>query len=291
MVTPLIQLLNSMSYIIFDIGGTNTRVSISENLKSFNKPIKFKTPADFKEGVDKIADAAKELCKTTDIRGMAGGVRGLLSEDRSMIADDVVLSKWVEKPLQESLEKKLKTKVIIENDAAVVGLGEWHFGAGQGSEIMVYHTVSTGVGGAKIENGRIDDYHLGFEPGRQILDIDRTILGEDILPTLENLVSGAAVEERTGSKPYDIPQSDAIWDQLALYLAYGLRNTVLYWSPDLIVLGGSMIVGDPRILLKDIQKHTESVLGEEVPCPLLKDAELKDEGGLYGAMALLTLQD
>ena len=280
-----------MSYIIFDIGGTNTRVSISEDLKTYAEPIKFKTPNDFKEGIEKIVEATKQLCKVTDIRGMAGGVRGLLSEDRSMIADDVVLSKWVEKPLQQSLEKKLKTKVIIENDAAVVGLGEWHYGAGQGSEIMVYHTVSTGVGGAKIESGQIDDYHLGFEPGRQILDIDRTILGEDVLPTLENLVSGAAVEERTGSKPYDIPQSDAIWDQLALYLAYGLRNTVLYWSPDLIVLGGSMIVGDPRILLKDIQKHTEEVLGEEVPCPLIKDAELADEGGLYGAMALLNQED
>ena len=64
-----------------------------------------------------------------------------------------------------------------------------------------------------------------------------------------------------GVKPYEIPQADAIWDQLAYYLAHGLRNSILYWSPDVIVLGGSMIIGDPRILLDDIIKHTNEVVG------------------------------
>ncbi|MEZ4200749.1 MAG: ROK family protein [Candidatus Paceibacterota bacterium] len=275
-----------MTYLLFDIGGTNTRVAKSEDLKSFDKPVKFKTPSNFKEGMKAFKDAVDQL-GVKNVRGMAGGVRGVMTEERDMIATDGTLTGWVEEPLKETLEKQFKTSVILENDAATVGLGEAHFGAGQGAEIMVYHTVSTGVGGVKIESGVVDSYHIGFEPGKQILDIDRTILGEDVLPTLENLVSGAAVEARTGQKPYDIPQSDAIWDQLAEYLAHGLRNSVLYWSPDMIVLGGSMIVGDPRILLKDIQKHTQEILGDEVPCPLIKDAELGDSGGLYGAMALL----
>lgn len=279
-----------MTYVLFDIGGTNTRVAVSEDLKSFAEPVKFKTPNNFKKGVEAIVEAVKNETKG-EIRGMAGGIRGLLTEDRGAIANDVILTKWIEEPLRDTLEKKLKTKVILENDAAVAGLGEAHFGAGRGADIMVYHTVSTGVGGAKIEQGRIDDYSLGFEPGRQVLDIDRTILGDEVLPTLENLVSGTAVEERVGVKPYEIPQSDAIWDQLAYYLAHGLRNTVLYWSPDMIVLGGSMIVGDPRILLEDIQRHTEEILGEEVPCPLIKDAEFRDDAGLYGAMSLLEQAD
>ncbi|MCA9366187.1 ROK family protein [Candidatus Kaiserbacteria bacterium] len=275
-----------MTYVLFDIGGTKTRVAVSKDLKQFAEPISFKTPKKFEEGIDAIVEAVKKM-ETGPITAAAGGVRGVLSEDRSEIMDDSALSAWVEEPLKENLKKKLKTEVYIENDSAVVALGEAHFGAGQGADIMVYHTVSTGVGGAKIEQGHIDSFSVGFEPGKQILDIDRTILGEDVLPTLENLVSGTALEARTGVKPYEIPQSDAVWDQLAYYLAHGLRNSVLYWSPDVIVLGGSMIVGDPRILLDDIIKHTQAVLGEEVPCPLLKDAELGSVGGLYGAMALL----
>lgn len=280
-----------MSYVLFDIGGTNTRVSVSEDLKVFCEPIKFKTSKDFKEGIDQIAESAKKLTDK-DIRGMAGGVRGVLNDDKTEIAHDPggKLSDWVEQPIVKSLKKKLSTQVFLHNDTSLVGLGEAVSGAGEGYDIVAYHTVSTGVGGAKIVDGEIDHSAHGFEPGHQILDIDRTILGEEIEPTLENLVSGSALETRTGQKPFDIPQNDAVWDQLAKYLAYGIRNTVLYWSPDVIVLGGSMIVGDPRIFLDDIKKHTIEVLGDEFECPDIVDATLGDFGGLYGAMALLNAE-
>lgn len=276
-----------MSYVLFDIGGTKTRVAVSEDLKTFSEPVKFKTPKKFTEGIDKIVAAVKSLTNEP-IRACAGGVRGRLNHDKTGLVFDDKLAGWIDEPLVATLEKKLKTKVYIENDAAMVGLGEAHFGAGMGHEIVVYHTVSTGVGGAKIENGLIDNFREGFEPGHQILDIDRTILGDDEEPTLENLVSGTALEKRMGVKPYEIPQADAIWDQLALFLAHGLRNTILYWSPDIIVLGGSMVVGDPRIFLDDIIRHTNEVLGEDIPCPLIVDAKLGDDGGLYGAMARLS---
>lgn len=276
-----------MSYVLFDIGGTNTRVAVSEDLKSFGDVVKFKTPKDFKKGIEEIVKAVKSLTND-EVRGMAGGIRGVLNGEKTELAHDAKLSAWVEEPLSETLAKKLKTKVYLENDAALSGLGEATFGAGEGHEIVVYHTVSTGVGGAKIENGEIDMYAEGIEPGHQILDIDKTILGDDVEPTLENLVSGSAVEKRMGMKPYDIPQDDALWDQLALYLAHGLRNTVLYWSPDVIVLGGSMIIGNPRIVLDNIIKHTNDVLGNVMECPLIVDAKLGDEGGLYGALTLLS---
>lgn len=275
-----------MSYILFDIGGTNTRVAASEDLKKYREAVTFKTPKDFKAGIEKIVEAAKNL-SDGDIQAMAGGMRGILDSEKQELAYDSVLSGWIDEPLVAALKKRLKTTVWLENDAAIAGLGEAQFGAGKGHAIVAYHTVSTGVGGAKIENGSIDNYHVGFEPGHQVLDIDRTILGEDTVPTLENLISGSALEERMGSKPYEIPQSDAIWDQLAHYLAYGLRNTVLYWSPDVIVLGGSMILGNPRILLEDVRRHTEEVLGEELSCPLILDAELGDLAGIYGGMARL----
>ena len=277
-----------MSYVLFDIGGTKTRVAVSEDLKSFSKPVKFETPANPKEGIKEIVKAVESLTDKK-IRGVAGGMRGILNHERTELIFDPgdKLPGWIEKPFVKELEKALSTRVRVENDSAVVGLGEAVYGAGKGEEIVVYHTVSTGVGGARIINGKVSPVEYGFEPGHQILDIDQTILGEGIAPTLENLVSGAAIEERMGVKPYEIPQEDAVWDQLAGYLGMGLRNTILYWSPDVIVLGGSMIVGDPRIFLNDIIQHTEAALDEVVPCPAIFDAELGDVGGLYGAMVLL----
>ena len=225
------------------------------------------------------------------VEGAAGGIRGPLNHEKTGIISETALHDWVGRPIVGDLSRICgRAPTYLENDTAMVGLGEVHFGAGKGYDIVAYHTVSTGVGGARFVNGILDMTSVGFEPGHQILDIDQTILGRHVPPTLENLVSGKSLEKRRGVKPYEISQDDAVWDELAYYLAHGLKNTIVYWSPDVIVLGGSMIVGDPRILLKDIIRHTKEVLGDLLPCPRIVDATLKDEGGLYGAMALMKIK-
>lgn len=275
-----------MTYVVFDIGGTKTRVATSEDLKTFTKVESFKTPPKFEDGMPMLIELIDKLA-TNKIKGIFGGVRGRLNDEKTGIENDGPLNKWKGKSIVELLKKKYKTPVFIENDSAVAGVGEAVFGAGKGLDIVAYHTVSTGVGGVKVEKGDIDQTSIGFEPGHQILDVDRTILGADISPTLENLVSGTAVGERFGCKPYEIPQTDILWKELAGYLAQGLRNTILYWSPDAIVLGGSMIIGDPRIEIDDIRKATVEVMDGFVDTPLIVEAELGDEAGLYGCLALL----
>lgn len=276
-----------MTYVLFDIGGTKTRIAVSDDLTTLAKVTSFKTPVTFAEGVKKITETIETLADGKKVQAIAGGIRGLINEEKTGIHNDPVLTKWAGKSLVAELKKLHGVPVFLENDAAIAGLGEAVFGAGKGLEIIAYHTVSTGVGGAKIEDGDIDHASAGFEPGHQILDIDRTILGEEIVPTLENLVSGTAIELRFGVKPYEIPQSDVLWNELAEYLAQGLRNTILYWSPDAIVLGGSMIIGDPKIEIDVIRKCTVEALDGFVPAPLITTAKLGDEAGLYGGMALL----
>jgi predicted NBD/HSP70 family sugar kinase len=272
-----------MCYVLFDIGGSKTRVGFTHDLVTIDSIQSFATPRTAKVGVEKIIKAVQAYTDEP-IRAVSGGIRGTLGADKQTLVHDAVLVAWQDEPVADLLGKALKSKVLLENDTALAGLGEVHYGAGKGYEIVVYHTVSTGVGGVKIEDGVIDDNAAGFEPGHQILDIDHSILGEGVPPTLENLVSGSALTERLGVPPQELAQSDAIWDQLAYYLAHGLRNTVLYWSPDVIILGGPMIVGNPRIPLESIIKHTNEVLEEVTQTPLILEATLGDSAGLYGAM-------
>ncbi len=275
-------------YVLFDIGGTKTRVAVSRDLKTFEEPLKFDTPQSYEEGVALIADAIKKLSKGEKITRAAGGIRGPLNPERSGIAHDDVLKDWQGKSLVTDLFTHISALVILQNDAALAGLGEVHFGAGKGFPIVAYHTISTGMGGARIVEGKIDVSSMGFEPGHQVIDVDQTLCPTCGGNDLQDYISGKALEARYHKKPYEIPQSDPVWDELAHWLAHGLKNTIVYWSPDAIVLGGSMIVGDPRILLSDIIRHTEAVLGDLMPCPVIKDATLADVGGLYGAMALLS---
>lgn len=278
-------------FVLFDIGGTKTRIATSRDLLSVDEVVKFDTPERYAEGLEVVSGHIETLTKGEKVAGGAGGIRGPLNHEKTGITSEVKLHDWVGRNITGDLSRIIGgAPVYLENDTAIVGLGEVHFGAGKGYDIVAYHTVSTGVGGARFVHGKVDVTSIGFEPGHQVLDIDQTILGRHTPPTLENLVSGTALQKRRGVKPYEIPQDDAVWDELAGYLANGLKNTILYWSPDVIVLGGSMVVGDPRIFLEDIVRHTKEVLGGLVPCPPIVDAKLKDEGGLYGAMALLKLK-
>jgi len=274
-----------MTDIVFDCGGTKTRVAISHDGRTLAEVVSFKTLADPAKTMEKLAECVKKLTSETEYN-IVGGIRGILNEERSGIESDNVLTQWCGFSVTDALSEHLGARdIILENDAALAGLGEAVFGAGQGVEIVAYHTVSTGVGGAKIENGKIDHASIGFEPGHQILDVDRTVLGEEVAPTLENLISGTALENRMHVKPYEIDQTDVVWDELAGYLGQGLLNTIYYWSPDVIVLGGSMIIGDPRIQIQAIRKATVEAIAGRVPCPYITTAQLGDEAGLFGCLA------
>ena len=280
-----------MTYILFDIGGTKTRVAHSDDLSSFSEPVKFATPASYRDGFIAITAAIDDMVRTKGITAIAGGIRGPSNHEKTGIVSESKLVDWVGRNIVKDLSDRYHVPVTLENDTAIVGLGEAVSGAGKGYDIVAYHTVSTGVGGARFVHGALDTASVGFEPGHQILDLDRSILGHHTQHTLENLISGTALEKRRGVKPYEIAQDDPVWDELALYLAHGLKNTIVYWSPDVIVLGGSMVVGDPRLLLSDIERHTKEVLGDLVPCPPIVDAQFKDDGGLYGAMVLHKRQE
>lgn len=277
-----------MTYVVFDIGGTKSRVAVSEDLKTLSPEKKCKTArGDFKKGIGLVMDLIDEVAPNGPT-AIAGGMRGLLNEEKTGIDNDAKLTGWAGHDLVGALQEKYgDIPVFLENDTAIAGVGEATFGAGEGLDIVAYHTVSTGVGGAKIEHGDIDEAHIGFEPGHQILDIDRTILGDDITPTLENLVSGTAIKNRLGVEPYEIPQSDVLWDELAGYLGMGLRNTILYWSPDAIILGGSMIIGDPAIKIESIRKAAAEAMDNFEPVPLITAARLGDAAGLWGGVAIL----
>ena len=45
-----------MTYALYDIGGTKTRVAISRDGVNFEEPQIFNTPKDYRDGIKKIAD-------------------------------------------------------------------------------------------------------------------------------------------------------------------------------------------------------------------------------------------
>jgi predicted NBD/HSP70 family sugar kinase len=280
--------------ILFDIGGTKMRLAATKDCKNFGEPKIVQTPKNFKEGIEVFKKLALELSGGEKIKMAGGGVTGPFDSEKTKIIKSPNLPDWAGKPLKKEMEQGLGAPVYIENDTAIVGLGEAHNGAGKGYGIVVYMTVSTGVGGVRIVDGYIDKNTFGFEPGHQIIDMSGSVcetcnvLGShsDGPGHLEGYVSGTATERRFGKKAYEV-KDEKVWDELAHWLAYGLNNTIVHWSPDVVVLGGSMIVGDPAIEVAVVESYLKKIITIFPELPRIKKAELEDIGGLYGALAFV----
>ncbi len=265
-----------MTYIVFDIGGTNMRVAAA-TVDALGEIKKIPTPQDPKEAIATFVAEARELAKGEKIEAIAGGIRWIIS-DGVFLSGDKALPNWAGVRLADELQTALGAPVQVVHDTGAVGLGEVHVGAGKGSKICAYVTVSTGVGGDRVVDGRIDRMTYNPEVGKQLVSGER----------LEDLVSGTAVQKRFGISPKDLESLDER-NKLADTLALGLYNTCLHWSPDTIVLGGSMIVGKNPIPLERVQESLNKLLTMYPKPPRVVMAQLGDNGGLEGGRVLACL--
>jgi predicted NBD/HSP70 family sugar kinase len=273
----------------FDIGGTKTRVAVSLDGQALGDPVKFDTPQDFDEGIATIADTLLSLTEGAPIEAAGGGIAGPVDPERTMLVNSPNLPNWVGKSITQGLGARLGCPVFIRNDSAIVALGEAHHGAGRGDKIMAYITVSTGIGGTRIVDGKVDVSAMGFEPGHQYIDFDKSACPECESADAEDYLSGTATAHRFGKKAYEV-EDPQVWEDLSRWLAYLLNNTIVHWSPHSVVLGGSMIVGDPAIPVDRVADHLNDICAIYPEKPAIKKAELADMGGLYGAMAYVSQQ-
>lgn len=263
-------------YFACDIGGTKIRIAASKDCVKFDTPVIEATPPNPEDGLELIIDTITRLAGDEKIEGVCVGIAGVLNPTHSFLLISPHLPQWERVPVKEKLERKLDTKVFVENDTDIVGLGEAVAGSGRGHEIVVYITVSTGIGGVKIINGQFEKNRYGFEPGHQILNVET---GEN----WEQLASGTAVEKKFEMHPKDVAKTSD-WDQIEEYVAIGVHNSIIHWSPDVVVLGGSM----SRDFDADrIREKVGKYMKIHPDLPVINIAELGNIGGIHGGFAFL----
>lgn len=265
-------------YIVADIGGTKTRIAGSSDLERFGDPVIVDTPREYEDGIALVCDTALKIADGKGIKAFAAGVPGALSEDKRKLYGARHLSLWKERDLAGDIEKALSTQVYLENDTAQVGLGEAVYGAGKGASVVAYITVSTGVNGVRIIDGMIDRGHA--EIGGQYLQV------ADSPRSLEDLISGSAISEKYGVHPKEIEKDSPIWEEIAKITAIGVHNSILHWSPDRVVLGGSMF-NEIGIPVERVRVHVQHMMKKFPQVPEIVHSSLGEVGGLWGGLALL----
>lgn len=264
------------------------RLASSRDGKTIDDIIKIETPSDdVDSGINQFCEAVEKLKVNDEVTAVGGGIAGVLNKDNSILVHSPNISGWIGYPLKENLQARLGAPVVIENDTAVVGLGEAIAGAGTPVGVMAYVTVSTGVGGVRIVDGQIDRSTYGFEIGHQYIDFDRSYCADCPEPgDFESYISGKSLEIRYGKKAYELTDT-TLWEQEAKLLAVGLANTIMHWSPEVVVLGGSMVVGTPSISVDRVREYLKEYLLVYPELPEIREASCGDVGGLSGALALI----
>ncbi len=265
-------------HILFDLGKTRLRIAGTRSFDSFVEPRIFDTPKHYEDALSLIEKTAREIAAGDSIDSIGGGIGGPLESGKRALVEGVNFPGWGARPFAGDLSLSLGgAPIYLENDSALVGLGESVYGAGRDFDIVAYITISTSVGGARIVRGKIDANAQGFEPGWQVLSLDGKYAAD--------YLGGAAMEKETGKKPYETTDT-AFWNEKARILAHFLNNIVVMWSPDAVVLGGSMMkeIGIP---ISATEKYLKEICRIFADIPPLKKAELHDIGGLWGAMEFL----
>ncbi|MBP6948835.1 MAG: ROK family protein [Candidatus Pacebacteria bacterium] len=262
-------------YILIDIGGTNTRIARTDNKESFGEPVIFPTPEHFDEWFSIAIGHIDTLKQGETIEEIVAGMACIFSPDHSTIHSSPHLPMWQGINLKEKLGGWFNCTTTLQNDTAQVGLGEAVFGSGKGYDIVVYVTISTGVGGVRIVDGKIDKNKFGFEIGHQIVNAD----GKE----LEYYLAGSSHEKRFGIPSREIKDTD-FWKEVNYYGGILAANTTMYWSPAVIVFGGP-VVNDMN--LEDVTNHTKIFTPMYETLPVIVKSSLGSLGGLYGGMAYL----
>ncbi|MDJ0732829.1 MAG: ROK family protein [Nostocaceae cyanobacterium] len=221
---------------------------------------------------------------------------------------------WENIPLGKLLEEEFGVPAKVDNDANVAALGEHRFGAGKGYESLFYITISTGVGGGWILNGKPwrGTEGMAGEIGHMVVDPQGSVCLCGKQGCVERLASGPYMAQEVqenwqrGGKILRelvggnwelvtgkiVSEAAIMGDELAQEVLYrgawglgvGIGNVANLVNPQRFVLGGSVTKAGEK-WWEVVRKTAQKTALPEVSFDIVP-AALGDDAPLWGAVAL-----
>ena len=144
-----------------DLGGTNMRIAAVDEQGSLVEKVTLDTKVslgrDYVIGnmCDAIQRMSEKYRNSATLLGIGVGVPGIIDMQTGLVRESPNLPGWVDYPAGADIGQRLKTMVILENDANVAALGEQWLGAAKDYADMAMLTLGTGVGGGLVLGGAI----------------------------------------------------------------------------------------------------------------------------------------
>ena len=144
-----------------DLGGTNLRIAAVDDQGTLVEKVTLGTKVSLGRTyvLDDMCGAIENMLhkygNSPTLLGIGIGVPGIIDIKSGMVIESPNLPDWTDYPVRTEIEQRLKTVVILENDANVAALGEKWLGAAKDFDDMAMLTLGTGVGGGLVLHGSI----------------------------------------------------------------------------------------------------------------------------------------
>jgi predicted NBD/HSP70 family sugar kinase len=323
---PVLLRFDPNSHFIIGVSITNSFIKIAEmNLEAeIRRKEIYSTNLLFGQSViEHVLELIRQFLEKTENMNRCVGITiitpGIVDAKKGIISYNTKLD-LRDVPLKQLVEQQFGLRTYLDNDTNAFVLAEKHFGPyGQFIDLL-YITVGDGLGSGLMINGSIYRGHKGSsgELGHTTVDRGSGVRCEcGNVGCLESYVSWPAIYSKILSAimtrgqstkiqelvPEDISQiTPAIFikalnmgDELCLkileevvsYLAAGVINYIHLFNPEVIILGGEIVQGNP-IFLETIQQHVSKhvipVLREDIT---IRPTTLGTEFEMLGAAAVL----
>ncbi len=226
---------------------------------------------------------------------------GPLDSGKGLILSPPNLPGWDEVPIVAWLEKRLKVPAFLQNDANACALAEWQYGAGRGTQSMVFLTFGTGLGAGLILDGRLYEGTNGMagEIGHIRMAPDGPV-GYGKAGSLEGFCSGGGIEQLaqldSGEKAtakgltqraeQGDTQAAAVLRHSAQILGKGLALLIDLLNPERIVIG-SIFARAEKWFREEMEKQIAAeALPQSTAVCQIAAAELGDRIGDVAAITV-----
>ena len=308
--------------IAIDLGGTQLRVALVEGNRLLGRAA---LPTDTAAGPAGILSRINQLIDQlsgrdrANITGIGMSCAGPINTETGTVTDIPTLPGWNDFPVGDELSARTGLPVRVENDGIAAALGEWRHGAGRGARNMVYLTVSTGIGGGAVVDGRLLRGHKGIAGhiGHMKMAQEGPVCHCGVVGCFEALASGTALKQRAiaamkaSKSSYlatrlaptaqrgvvdarDVFDGARAGDQHclhlvaeeAIYLGQGITSAIHMFSPERVVLGGGLSHGFDLLApgIHDVIRRDAMMPFRTLP---VATAALGDDSGLMGAASLI----
>jgi glucokinase len=290
---------NGALFAAIDLGGTRIRSAIAHEPARLERRDECDTPSGARNVIEALASSIRGVA--TDVRAITAiGVSapGPLDHRTGLIHEAPNIPGFRDVPLGADLSRDLGRPVFVDRDTVVAAIGEALFGAAREARDFVYVTISTGIGGAIVADGRLIRGTSGTagEIGHWPVDPDGPRCGCGANGCIESIASGSAIARAFGANGADdVFAAARRRDERAITvlrrasralgdMAVGLVNLL---NPALIVVGGGVAIGEPDFVYGAMRDAVrERAFAVPAAAVRIVPAELGDDAGLVGALAM-----